>query len=590
MILSNSNVLKWTFFLALPVFFFTSCAEKRIKPTAIAETVLSRDTLQTFVMGPEKPNSMFLDKTTEYGLSDVEAVHLYVADVNNDGASDLIVLDDFSAAPKFYYFDKKEKKFLLGANPFNEIVRASYLLFLDLDHDHILDVIVGSLNQKTEITQFPARIYKGAISNKTVSYSLKTTLPTGLLPTASIVPLDYNLDGEIDLFLANWFSEKTGSPKPALDVLFEGKGFVFQDVSSQLKGEYDYSKSEKNFPNATPTFGASVCDVDKNGFPDILTNNSNGYFNKLWLNIDGKNFVNYGIESGYSSDGEGSQESRGGGNSFFSLCGDYNNDGFVDVVVGNLSKDSDPDSRDKSAVLTGSTNAFPPKFIRSEFYQLSGEVKWSEGMRRGTWIDYNLDGLSDILMENSGFPPSSRLVFFEQQADHAYEDKAQSYGINFLNPSGLVTLDLNGDGVMDFISGQSKVRAGEVKTKIYVYENQFKRTKEKSMRFHLQGKLSNSQGLSSTMVLTTNKSKYFGEANYSFGSLPSQNEEGVYFAFNHEEARELEVRWSFGNLDRLGRTGPMIKKYKLQNFKKNAHSEINLCEDGRAFLRPKNCY
>jgi len=566
------------------------CAEKKIKLKLVTEQILPKDPAPQYILGPEKPGKMFIDKTEAYGLSGVEAVHLYVADINNDGASDLIILDDFSAAPKFFLFDKKMKKFILSPNPFNEIVRASFLIFIDLDHDRVLDVIVGSLNQKTEITQFPTRIYMGSLKNNVVTYSLKTTLSAGLLPTASIVPLDYNLDGEVDLFLANWFSEKDQSPKPVLDKLLEGNGFEFKDVSNLLKGENDFNKSEKTFLNATPTFGASACDVDKNGFPDLLTNNSNGYFNKLWMNGDGKGFGNYGIESGYAADGEGSLESKGGGNSFFSLCGDYNNDGIVDIVVGNLSKDSDPDSRDKSAVLTGSTRSFPPKFIRSEFYQLNGKEQWSEGMRRGVWLDYNLDGLNDILIANSGFPPSSRLVFFEQQSDHAYEDKAEAYGINLLNPSGIVTLDLNGDGVMDFISGQTKVRAGEVVTKLYVFENQFKRTNQKSLRFHLQGKASNSQGISSSFLLTTNKSKYYSEANYTFGSLPSQNEEGVYFAFNSEVPRDIEVRWSLGNLDRLGRVVPLVKRYNLKKYSHTKHAELNLCEDGRILLRPKNCY
>ena len=151
----------------------------------------------------------------------------------------------------------------------------------------------------------------------------RSSLPTGVLPTASIVPLDFNLDGEIDLYLANWFSQKDNNPKPVTDYLLQGKGFEFTDVGSQLRGEYDYNKSDKIYPNATPTFGASVCDVDKNGLPDIMTSNSNGYYNKLWLNIDGKNFVNYGMESGYAADNEGSADQKGGGNSFFSLCGDY---------------------------------------------------------------------------------------------------------------------------------------------------------------------------------------------------------------------------------------------------------------------------
>ncbi|MBY0414767.1 MAG: VCBS repeat-containing protein, partial [Bdellovibrionales bacterium] len=414
---------------------------------------------------------------------------------------------------------------------------------------------------------------------------------TGIQATASIVPFDFNLDGEIDLYLANWFSQKDANPKPITDILFQGKGFEFTNVGAQLKGEYDFNKNDKSFPNATPTFGASVCDVDKNGFPDIMTSTSNGYYNKLWLNMDGKNFTDFGVESGYGGDPEGTPESKGGGNSFFSLCGDYNNDGIVDIVVGNLSKDTDEQNRDKSAILTGSTRAFPPKFIRSEFYQLDQQDKWSEGIRRGAWLDFNLDGLDDLLIANSGFPPTSRLVFFEQLADHEYVDIAKDLGINLLNPSGIVTMDLNGDGMMDFISGQSKVRAGDVKTRVYVFINQNKRDKKGSIRFHLQGKKSNFYGISSSLNFTTDKSVHTGFVNYSYGSLPSQNEEGVYFAFNREGPQSVEVRWSIGAEDRLGRISPLIKRYDLRKFSgKGKHLELNLCEDGRVLDRSKNCF
>lgn len=534
---------------------------------------------------------VFVDKTEEYGLKGVSGVHLYAVDANNDGATDLVLLDDFVASPKFYYFNTTEKKFKLGENPFNEIVRASYLNFIDLDHDGVLDVIVGNLNQKSEMTQYPVRVYKGVVTNGVLRYQQKAVLPTGINPTASIVPMDFNLDGEIDLYMANWFSQKDANPKPLPDFLFKGNGFEFADVSSQLKSEYEFNKNEKNYPNATPTFGASICDVDKNGLPDIMTNNSNGYYNKLWLNIDGTNFVNYGLESGYGGDDEGTAESKGGGNSFFSLCGDYNNDGLVDIVVGNLAKDSDPESRDKSAILTGSTRAFPPKFLRTEIFPEEKTDNWSEGNRRGLWLDYNLDGLVDLMIANSGFPPSSRMMFFEQQANHEFIDVAKSMGINMMNPSGMVTIDLNGDGVMDFISGQSKVRAGEINARIYVFENQTKRQNKGSIRFHLQGKKSNFHGISSTLTFKTDKATRFGEANYAYGSLPSQNEEGVYFAFDRETPKSVDVRWSIGSADRLGRVSALSKTYNLQKLSgKGKHLELNLCEDGRVLPRSKKCY
>lgn len=570
--------------------FLASCSHQVQKEI----TAQIKPTVNTpkYLMGPEAPSTVFIDKTEEYGLKGVQAVHLYAVDVNNDGRTDLVTLDDFYAAPKFYLFNVQTKKFEFSASPFDSVVRGSYLNFVDLDHDGIYDVIVGSLNQKTEMTQYPARLFKGEIVRGKLHYTERAPLPTALLPTASISALDFNLDGQIDLYLSNWFSYKDSSPRPVPDLLLLGKGkFQFEDTSIGLRGEYDYNRVDKIYSNATPTFGASTCDVDKNGFPDILTSNSNGYYSKLWMNLDAKNFVNYAIESGYGADEDGSEQTRGGGNSFFSLCGDYNNDGLVDVAIGNLTRESDSESQDRSAILSGSSKGFPPKFIRSEIYRPELKGKWSEGDRRGVWIDYNLDGLNDLLIDNSGFPPDSRLVFYEQQKDHEYVDKSKEVGINLLNPSGTVTIDLNRDGVMDFITGQSKIRAGDVDNHIYVFENQTKREGRGSVRFHLQGKNSNTHGLSSSVFFTTNKATRFFNVEYNSGSLPSQNEEGAYFAFDKENPLHVSVRWAFASKDRLERLVPKVVKYNLSKFKlRGQHTELNLCEDGRVLPLSKSCY
>lgn len=548
--------------------------------------------MPSFVATPSAPAQLkFADKTVEFGLENVKAVHLYAADVDLDGDTDLVTLEDFVDSPKFYFFDKKTKKFSPGHNPFNEIIRASYLNFVDIDHDEVLDVIVGNLNQKSELSQYPVRIYKGSLKDGKITYQLKNVLQTGALPTAAVVAGDFNLDGEIDLFLSNWFSQNEDVPRPVPDTLMYGKGFSFTNVSMNLKDEYEKDKSSGLFPNATPTFGATLCDVDKNGFADIVTATSNGYFNKLWLNLDGESFQDFGVASGYAADNEGSAQSLGGGNSFFSLCGDYNNDTLVDIVTGNLFRDSDPEFRDKSAILSGSTRSFPPKFYRTEIFEQNGKVGYAEGLRRGVWIDYNLDGLSDLIMANSGFPPDSRLMFFEQETDHAFEERAQEYGLDLLNPSGIVTIDLNNDGAMDFITGQTSVRASHIEPRLYVFINQTARQNQGSVRFYLEGRRSNSRGLSSTVALNTNKKRRLAFVDYASGSLPSQNEEGLYFAFKDEIPAEVEVRWSFGTEDRLGRVIPLLKKYKLPAASmKGKHSEFNLCDDGRILPRKKHCY
>ena len=78
------------------------CADKKIRP--IIDVGGPREQSIPYDINPEKASGdyahTFLDKTEEYGLKDVQGVHLYAVDVNNDGATDLVVLDDFLAIPK----------------------------------------------------------------------------------------------------------------------------------------------------------------------------------------------------------------------------------------------------------------------------------------------------------------------------------------------------------------------------------------------------------------------------------------------------------------------------------------------------------
>lgn len=540
-------------------------------------------------------NALFLDKSEEYGLSGIKGVHFYAVDFNNDGYTDLVVLEDFLSSPKFYYFDSIQNKFILKNNPFKETIHASFLNFVDIDHDGILDIIVGNLNQKNELTKRPVRIFKGRIINGEISYTEAEGLPIAPTPASSVSVIDFDLDGEIDLFISHWYESSKDGLKIIPNYLLKGKGFHFENVSEKLQGENDYQKSANTFLNARPTFGSTICDVNKDGFPDILTNSSNGFYNKMWLssNINGEiQFKDIAIQTGYAADDEGSEKERGGGNSFFSLCGDYNNDGIVDLVVGNAFKDSDPESRDRSAVLTGASTIFPSKYIRSEFYFSDNRAKWSETDRRGLFADFFLTGREDLIIENSGHPPDSRLVFFEQLPDHEYVDNAALYGMDIVNPSGAVVIDLKKRGVLDLIVGQSETRINNGKTRIYVFENQTKRGNKTVLRLHPEGRRSNSHAISGTLEFFSNNKSYFRNIVYNYGSLPSQNEEGLFIALPENEIPDHAIiRWPIISQDDKSHLIPLIMNYDFKKMDlKGKFSDLNLCEDGRILKREKHCY
>lgn len=540
------------------------------------------------------PNPQFVNKTSEYGLDKVKAQYFNLVDLNNDNYSDLVVLKTYFSKPEFYFFDKKTKKFNKVDSLFEEAVSASFLLFYDFDNDGIVDVLVGVLNQKSELSKRPIRIFKGRVRNTKLSFGeYPHKVDYNSSASATVIPLDFDLDGDLDLFIGNWFSYTKDGPLPSPDILLENREGSFIDRSELLRDEHKKDEIKRNYINARPTFGASSCDIDQNGYPDILTAASSRYSNKLWLNLkDKKNkraFRDFGPSSGVAQDFEGLNITRGGGRSFYIGCADYNNDTVMDIFSAELSHHYDAESVDKSALLTGKSLKFPPEFLRTEYILDARTTDWSQGDRRAIWFDYNNDGLLDILVDNSGFPPHSRLILFEQLPDHSFVNRAADLGIDILNPLNSVIGDFNHDGKMDILTAQTNLRSGTEQSGLYLFENQVTDT-GKSLRVFLGGKKANKLGLGAMVILKTKKDgqiKFKRRwVEYSNGSLPPQNEEGIHFGLeNNEKVISVLVRWPY----KIDKT--IYKKiYQISHLKMSKNQVLTLCEDGQFYLKNTKCW
>lgn len=567
-----------------------SCSTKNKKLEV--KTNHKKDSVETKILNfePTKISKSFIDKSVVYGLSNISAVHFNAIDWNNDGYTDLVYLEDFYSIPKFLKFDPKLKKFIeVKYSPFKKPVRASYLVFADFDKDGILDCLTSTLNQKTELTKDNIKIYKGSLKNSVYKLDQVSTgdLSKDIMPAATVIPFDFDLDGKLDLFIGNWY-DLASNTYPLPDKLFKGDGFKFKDYSILLEGEYEYDRETKIYPNARPTFGASICDVDRNGFPDILTSSNGGFSNKLWLNLlnlktKNRLYRDFGPESGYASDSEGAFSKRDGGNSFYGICSDYNEDGLWDIAVGEIYHAYSAETQDRSSILTGSQVSFPPRFLRTEYHKDDGSGTWSQGDRRASWIDLDMDGLQDLIIDNSGFPPSSRMISFIQSSDHSFEDKALEYGIDLVNPAGTVILDINRDGKPDILTGQSQTRNASIKKRVYLFENQM--NSKKMLRFYFAGKRSNRFGWGAMLVIRTDKRQIIRNISSIEGGLVSQNEEGEFvFLDENENLVEVKTRWPLRSKEVGKEHLAMWKEYKLNPKSKG---DFVLCDNGK-FKKGRN--
>lgn len=548
-----------------------------------------------------KEGGSFVDKTTDYGLNDLFAVTFNAVDLNFDGHTDLVILPTYYSRPKFYIFDPAAKKFKPWEHdPLPLDFKASFILIYDLNKDRIPDLLAGVLNQRSEVSQIPIKLYQGSVWGGKIKFTEEPkSISAPVEPTSGLTIVDFDLDGWPDIFVSNWYENKNNQYIPVADRLLRNNKGKFEDVTSVLKDEANKTSGQLYPPNARPTYGASTCDIDQNGWPDIMTVSSSGHKNKLWMNIQeprsGERFYeDLGPVSNYASDPDGSLIPTGGGRSFFSACTDYNDDGLMDVFLGELSHAYDNESVDRSSILTGSKETYPPYFIRTEYVSDASSESWNQGDRRGVWMDYNLDGKIDLVVDNSGFPPFSRLVLFEQDETRAFMNVGPQLGIDIVNPTGTIQLDVNKDGLPDLLTSQNNIRKADIPPRLYLFENRNKVIGRKAFKINLHGIKSNTDGIGAMVMLyTQSKTKKIVQrrwVEYTQGGLPSQNESGVLFGVPEGvEVIGVKVRWPYLKKNGYSSGEILEKLYSLKGYADKDYAEVTVCEDGKILSGKMSC-
>ena len=582
---SISLITKNLFLTSVLILVGTACSSPSPQPKKVVEAETIGDMLERKLVIDGRPtqqnqHSLFLDRTSDYGLDNIKATQIYAVDFNLDGHQDLVLLPEHYSSPRF--FENKKGKFVeLKYSPFPKLIRAQAMVFVDLDRDGQKDLITYTLNQRTALNWDPIVVYRGAFAKGKLSYQIWPNA-VSLSPdaTSSVVPFDFDLDGNLDLYVGNWYDMRSNPPVNRPDRLLKGDGFRFFDNSALLADEHHFKRDIKLFDNARPTMAVSLCDVDQNGRPDILTSSSGGYFNKMWLNLKkGQQWLmqDYSEKVGFAHDPDGVGP-LSGGNSFYASCTDYNNDSIMDIAVGELFHSYESEKVDRSAILTGSSLTFPPAFIRNEYINDDGSGRWTQADRRGTFADLNNDGLIDLIIDNSGYSPKTRLVVFRQHPDHSYEDVALDWGVDVMNPSGTIMIDVDGDGDLDLLVGQNSIRDSKIENHLTLFENQTD-SKVKSLSIKLHGQRSNRDGIGAKIdVYSGNQIQRRIHQLWS-GPLSSQSENKSFFGLGNDNVKKIIVTWPITKSKDDEKN--LVVTYDLSRARLKARSVITLCESGQ---------
>jgi len=505
----------------------------------------------------------FTDVTVEMGLGpeglNMTGSGVTVADVNGDHWPDMALTRGQSARED--YQDPAGRYRLLqnfrGAE-FSDFTwssglfrdredlwgRAStFIIFADVDNDGDADAFSAVKHDYDNAASLPDRtslLFNDG--NGIFSHAPEQSFTNDQYdPVVGAAFLDYDRDGYIDIFVGHHYGHYGYLTSTVQDGLFAGDGTgSFTDVTDAAAlTTYPYNPTTAAAgTNHKPTWGVTACDVDGDGWTDLMTTSYGRQFNNFYRNIAGT-YSDLTLTSGFASDdnedfsdnqfylcfcqanptepvctgagnpslncagmenywSEGFDDMpyRLGGNSSNTVCGDVDNDGDMDLLAVELAHWHIGQSSDLTELLIN--DDFPTNPFVRPGNQITGLTRahirsWNEGDLGGAMADFDNDGKLDVLVASSDYPGTFSLLW-QQNADGTFTEVGESSGTRVHRAHGLGLIDYDRDGDYDLVVGTSLMRwsATDVPPKpddayAYLLRNDTGQAANKLM-FHLIGK------------------------------------------------------------------------------------------------------
>ncbi len=413
---------------------------------------------------------LFTNITGECGLAGVPSFRLAVADINGDAFPDLIT----HAQSDETTGDVLDKQFVYLNVPGDEIGNPHSRKYIDfteesniranrdgnLDGRHSSSAIFGDVDNDGDLDMFTVvyvhRNYtlnlgtnELLLNDGSGHFSLAPESPFHTEPiynTATEQFFDFNNDGNLDIFIGNWYFNDVLS----MDHLYMGHGDgTFSRVT----------ESSGISAGRTALYGSAVGDYNNDGFMDIFlasySHTAPGATNILWKNNGDGTFSQVQDETEFDGyHGEGSRRA-----SFGVMPRDFDRDGDIDFleVMTHGNGDGGGEHGIHSTTVANVDGVFSWDFFRVWGRTAEDPDIHHHGDHFGSWLDYDNDGLVDFALTESGYD-NDRFYMFQQLPDHTFRANTTATGLHLINENGLppgnvIPLDFDRDGDEDLFVG-----------------------------------------------------------------------------------------------------------------------------------------